>query len=848
MWGRMCMLGVVAATAAVQCLPALPADGVLLAAGTGVPLLAASLLRAGRHASDGLPGLVWRGLGIVGCVLLAAAWSLWQAQARLDDGLSAEHDDQVSRVVLRVAELVREAPDSRRFAAQVLSARMAGVPSRIEVSWHGPVFGGPYGHRGPPQPFPEIVPGQLWRMSLNLRRVSGAHNPQGFDYEGHQFARGIRALGSVRGKPELLEAADIDSLSTLAERLRHRLRAAMRPYLGELPYAGVLLALTLGDQASIPAEQWEIFNRSGLTHLVSISGSHITMIAALGAWLANALWRRLSWRGRPCAERLPAQIVACAAALALAWGYCLLAGWGVPARRTFLMLAVVALAYAARLPVSASRLLCLVAALVVLLDPWAVLASGFWLSFGAVAVLFSFGAGSGQALMIPSRGAAGTAPPAGLKGWLGARLRRLAPACRQAARLQLAISLALLPLLALLFNQLSLASPLANAYAIPLIGMVVTPLALLAGLAALTPGLESACGWLVWAAHGVLALLMPFTRWLAGLPWAVADAATPPAHWLLLALGGLAVALLPRGWPWRHGAWLALLPGLCWRPEPLTHGQWRMTALDVGQGGAWVVQTASQALVFDTGPRYGAAADAGGRIVLPYLRASGIGRVDVLVVSHADMDHVGGVRSLLAAMPVRRAYTSFDLPGFLRRESRLLQETPPPLPQRTERCEQGRGWQVDGVDFQFLWPLAGAGGGPGANDSKARNAHSCVLLVRGAHHAALLPGDVSSQEEARMLALGLVPEVDVMMAAHHGSRHSSSAGWVAATQAALVVAQAGRWNRYGHPHADARQRWHRQGATFASTSEAGAVLMHSMPLGLHWAQQRRLRQRYWHGL
>lgn len=844
MWGRASMLAVIGAHVLVQRLPELPENGPLSAAAAGLLLTLASLWPCSRfRLSTGMSERVWRILGVAACFLLASAWALWQAQVRLDDALAAEHDDKVSKVVLRVAELVRETPESRRFVAQVLSSRPDGMPSRIEVAWHGPAFAGPYGYRGAPPVFPDIVPGQVWRMALNMRRIHGTHNPQGFDYEGHQFARGIRAQASVRGQPELLRQTDIESLSTLAERLRHRVRAAMQPYLQGLPYAGVLLALTIGDQASIPAEQWEVFNRSGLTHLVSISGSHITMLAALGGCLMNCVWRRLSWRGRPWAERLPAQMAACFVALGVAWAYCLLAGWGVPARRTLLMLAVVAGSYIARVPINATRLLCVAAVLVVLADPWALLASGFWLSFGAVAVLFSLGSQAGK----NCGGKQETQPRPRWRTRLQASSLWLWHRGGQAARLQLGISLALLPLLALWFNQLALASPLANAYAIPVIGALVTPLALLLGFAALVPGLEFICHALAWAAHGLLALIMPLTAWLAALPWAVVDAASAPMFWMVLALGGLAVALAPRAWPLRYGAWLAMLPALCWRPPPLPHGEWQMTALDVGQGGSWVVQTARHVLVFDTGPRHGVGSDAGQRVLLPYLRARGIGQLDTLVVSHADMDHVGGARSLLMSLPVLQSYASFDLPAFVRREDRLLGEGPAPSPATAEPCEQGRSWQVDGVLFRFLWPLAGAGVWPDAQDSKARNANSCVLLVRGAYHSALLPGDIGSAEERQIQTRVGVPKVDVMMAAHHGSRHSSSQVWVAATRPALVVAQAGRWNRYGHPHAEAARRWRRQGSEFVVTSELGAILMHSTSNGLFWQAQRQVSKRYWHG-
>jgi len=851
MWGRASLLAVVAATALVQCLPALPERTAWVALAAGTASLAA-LLFVLRKTTE-TPN--WRG-GLRGsacvllCFLLALGWALWRTDVRLQDALVPENEDRVSRVTLRVAELVRETPASRRFVAQVLSAQPAGVPETIEVAWHGGGFFSPHGEgeqrsdseeNSPAFDFPEIIPGQIWRMALNLRRISGTHNPHGFDYEGHQFAKGIRAQASVRGTPQLLAERSLTSLSLVAEFLRHHVRVNMRPWLQDRPYAGVLLALAIGDQASIPAQQWTIFNRSGLTHLVAISGTHITMIAVLGAWLANALWRRLSWRGRPCCERVPAQIIAALAALLVAWGYCLLAGWGVPARRTFLMLTVAALAYATRVPVSASNLLCLVAALVVVLDPWALTASGFWLSFGAVAVLLAYATWAGQALKSVSADK-------------GARLLCF---LRHAVGLQLTVNLVLLPLLALWFNQLPLASPLTNAYAIPLIGLVVTPLSLLLAASSAIPGLEWLAAALAWAAHGVLAILMPLTQWLADQPWAVVQVASAPPLWMGLAFVGILLALLPRGWPLRTWAWLAMLPAFFWQPAPLLFGQWRMTVLDVGQASSILVETRHYTLLFDTGLRYTPTADAAQRIILPFLRSQGVRRLDTLVVSHADIDHAGGLGSLLHALPVARTYASFDLPAFVRWEAQRLGQSEnanplQPLPEINQRCTQGLNWQVDGVQFKFLWPK-----GEDIQtraDPRPRNAHSCVLWLQGSHHAALLPADIGAEQEAALLQSNptLKTDVadvvaDVVIAPHHGSRFSSSASWIAATGPQAVVAQAGRWNRYGHPHPDTKRRWIQSGAWFASTSDAGAVQFHSSAQGLKWTRQREVRRRYWHG-
>src|SRR5690606_1693387 len=252
-------------------------------------------------------------------------------------------------------------------------------------------YPGPYGPKPGSRPveFPELIPGQVWRMALVLRTPYGQRNPNGFDYEGHIFAQGVRAVGTVRGTPILLDDEPWASLPVVAQRTRHYVRDAMLPHIESLRWGGVLLALAIGDQASVASGDWVTFNRSGLTHLVSISGSHVTMIAVIAAMMVNYLWRRVSWRGRALAERLPAQLAAAWVALMVAWLYCLLAGWGVPARRTFIMLAVVASSLAIRLPLAASHVLAIAAVVVVLLDPWALLAGGFWLSFLAVYVLMA---------------------------------------------------------------------------------------------------------------------------------------------------------------------------------------------------------------------------------------------------------------------------------------------------------------------------------------------------------------------------------------------------------------------------------------------------------------------------
>lgn len=789
-----------------------------------------------RYRKQALAGKPWLYPGLDGAICVAVtimaglAYGSARVNDRLADTLDPSNEDKVTRVVLRVAELPRLDPDSRVFVADVLSSKPEGVPTRIQVRWNSGQYAGPYGGGGRPRAaseFPQLIPGQVWRMALILRRPNGSRNPHGFDYEGHVFAQGIRATGTVRGAPVLLDDEPWAGLSVAAQRARHYVREAMLPYIRELRWGSVLLALAIGDQASVAAEDWQTFNRSGLTHLVSISGSHVTMIAVLAGMAVSFLWRRLRRRGRGLAERLPAQLASAWAALVIAWLYCLLAGWGVPARRTFVMLAVLALSLGLRIPLAPTHVLAAAAFAVVLMDPWSMLASGFWLSFLAVYVLM---AGSGW-WGTPARSRLG--PVASLMGKLSV-----------AARLQLSITVALMPPLALLFNEVSLVSPLANAYAIPLLGALVTPLALLLAGLAVVPGMDAAAGAVAWVAHTILQLCMWPTAWLAELPGASLSVAAAPVWATLFAMLGVLLALMPPGLPWRSLGWAFMLPALCWVPARPAPGEWELHALDVGQGSAVVLRSASQVLVYDTGLRYSPDADAAQRTVLPFLRAMGIQKIDVLVVSHADLDHVGGLRSTLEGLPVQQSYTPFDVSAWLAREGRLLGDRDfPPLPLATSGCTYGHSWRVDEITFEFLWPL-GAGHIDLSAGTRERNRNACVLRIRGADHSIILPGDIGADEEKSLVHRGL-GKADVVLAAHHGSRHSSAAPFVAAVRAGHVIAQAARWNRYGHPAPAIVRRWQAQGAAFWNTGVDGAILARSRNGELTVESERERRPRYW---
>jgi len=501
------------------------------------------------------------------------------------------------------------------------------------------------------------------------------------------------------------------------------------------------------------------------------------MFASLAYALANWLWRRSS----KLMLRIPAQRVAVLSGFGAALAYCLIAGFAVPAQRTLYMLAVVAIALWTQRSVSASRVLALALLLVLLLDPWAVLAAGFWLSFGAVAVLFYIGS---------SRLGAGH--------WLAAW-----------GHAQWAVTLGSIPALLLLFQQFSLVSPLANAIAIPVVSFVVTPLVLAA--AAVPP-----LGFLLEPAHLVTAWLMAFIEWLAALPWAVWQQHAPPAWAWLTGVAGSAWLLLPRGFPARWLGLVAMLPLLLVLPARPAPGEAVLTVLDVGQGLAIHIQTASHDLLYDSGPSYSLEANSGNRIIVPYLRAKGVQTLDGLVVTHRDTDHSGGAESVLDAVPVGWLMSSLndDHPLFISQVYALP-------------CLDGQSWEWDGVRFDVLYPTAAQYAAP----TRKTNDMSCVLKVSNAHGSALLTADIEALSERALLARHASElRSDVLVVPHHGSRTSSTPEFIAAVGARVAIFPVGYRNRFAHPRQDVVERYRLSGAALHRTDREGALTLTLAPV------------------
>ncbi|HMM55098.1 MAG TPA: DNA internalization-related competence protein ComEC/Rec2 [Candidatus Desulfobacillus sp.] len=732
----------------------------------------------------------WRLLPACAAALLAGfAWAAALGQLRLADALPEANEGRDIRLTGVIADLPQPLENGVRFDFDVEQAD-AAVPSTLSLAWYN-------GWRleqsdEKPAPAQEVHAGERWQLTVRLKRPHGNLNPDGFDFEAWLFERDIRATGYVRAGPgnRRLDAF-VPRPAYAVERLRELIRERILGALPQREYAGVLAALVVGDQRAIDSGQWQLFARTGITHLMSISGLHVTMVAALGAWLAAFIWRR-----RPALMlRLPAQKAAAAAGWATAFAYCLIAGFGVPAQRTLYMLSVVALALWLGRAASASRVLALALLTVLLLDPWAVLSAGFWLSFGAVSLLFFISIGR-------------LAPGHWLVEW---------------GRAQWAVTLGMIPALLALFQQFSLVSPAANALAIPVVSLFVTPLALVAAVLPFDA--------LLLLAHAVLAWLMAFIEWLADLPFAMWQQAAPPAWAVLLALLGGAWMLLPRGFPARWNGAFLMLPLVLAAPQRPAPGELRLTVLDVGQGLAVHAQTATHDLVYDTGPQFSPDANSGNRILLPYLRAAGVHRLDGLILSHEDNDHSGGALSLVDGVPLGWTMSSMgEADGFAEMPGHL-------------RCADGQSWVWDGVRFEVLHPpAAGRDGVP-----RKSNDLSCVLKATAARGSALLPGDVEAAAESALVGRhGERLRADLLLAPHHGSRTSSTQAFLAAVDARAVVFTVGYRNRFRHPNAAVWRRHEASGARLLRTDRDGAVTI-DFRERMEITLQREARRRYWHG-
>ncbi len=745
-------------------------------------------------------------VAMIAVALMSFGFTGWRAIDRSLQKLDPSFEGVDLVVMGVIATLPRVDAQGVSFAFDVESATRAGdvvaLPPTVLLGWYHPMrhdSARPLSFDRSPT---DARAAQRWRFTVKLKQPHGVMNPHGFDFELWMFERRWGATGAVRERgrqgvdaPTLL---GVDS-SRWILRARQRMKERIDASVDDPRLAGVLAALSVGDQAAIHRDDWTLFRVTGVAHLMSISGLHVTMFAWLTAAMTLRLWRRSA----AASLRWPAPVAAPLVGVVVAMAYAVFSGWGVPSQRTvWMLLAIVVLQLSGRRwpwPL----VLLLAAVVVTVLDPWALLQPGFWLSFVAVGLLLV----SGQQTLV--RTPAGQA----LALW-----RRAADAALAGSRTQVIATVGLAPLTLFFFHQLSLVGFAANLLAIPVVTMLVTPLAL---LGVVWPALWSTGAM-------VLQALTWWLQTLADVPWAAWSVAVAPgwAQASGLAAGLLAIAPVP----WRLRIWALpmvlplAMPAL---PTP-PHGAFEAVAVDVGQGTAVLLRTQRHLLLYDTGPMSSPQSNAGNRILLPLLRARGETLIHTLLLSHRDTDHVGGAASVMNEVRVQT----------------LLSSIAPDHPLRSgvhsETCLAGQRWSWDGVDFEVLHPMRS----DLARDVKASNSISCVLRVVDAQgRSMLLTGDIEAKQEAAILARGAAVQSDVLMVPHHGSKTSSTSAWLTAVAPSVGIVQAGYRNRYNHPAPTVVQRFEAHRIAMLRSDTCGAWTRRA---DAQWHCERDVRRRYWH--
>jgi competence protein ComEC len=684
-------------------------------------------------------------------------------------------DGVVARV--RVVDFPKQTGPTVSFKAEVLGS--FHLPRRVRISWY--------------EPHVPIRLGDIWQLELRLRRPRGASNPGLFDFEAWLLRERIAATAYVvpGRRNQLLQSHVMSPLDKTRQRVVNRLASVV----DEPERVAVLAAISVGARHLISAGQWEQFAQSGTSHLMAISGLHIGLAASGGYFLAAFVAGMLRMN-------LNQHFLATLFAVGVGAAYVIISGLAVPAQRAGLMIAIASTVVLRRRQVRPFSVIAAAAVAIVLASPLASMAPGFKLSFAAVLVLL----------------------------WLARRrdsrqgdqvIRRLSRIVSGLGAMQLMLLFGLLPLTVLIFGRVAIAAPVVNLLAVPIFSLVTVP-CLLIGL--ILDGWAQPFGdKVLLIAAASLGPVDALINIVARFSWtSLSIPAISGLAWVIIGLP-LVWVVLPPGWPGRFVVFPALLALGLYLPGRPGAGCADIDVLDVGQGLSIVVTTHSEVLVYDTGPAYRGGGDAAESVVLPFLRQRGINYVDRLVVSHADLDHAGGVETLLAGIDVGgvRGGESLHTPG----------ERP---------CAAGDRWESDAIRYTFVHP-------PRHSDYDGNEA-SCVLLIEVGDQRVLITGDIENAAESDLVRAGSLPAVDVVIVPHHGSRTSSSAPFVAAVRPAAAIVSAGHGNRWGFPKDDVVGRWRAVGADVQTTAESGAISTRLCGRGgpVSLTRHRDSQRRIWH--
>lgn len=603
---------------------------------------------------------------------------------------------------------------------------------------------------------PDFRSGQEWVLNAKLQKPLTLGNPGGFDYSNYLHARHINWTGFVgRGDSHLIES-DTKHYPILT--LRNHMAETLASIDPDLKTLGILQALTLGITTNVDKDDWDLFRRTGTTHLMVISGAHIGLVAGLTYGFIKWLWCRLSWLCLRC----PAPKVASIAGFFMAAIYALLAGFAVPAQRALIVCFFMFFRNfsSQRFGVWQAWRYALFAVMV--FEPHSVMMPGFYLSFIAVAIL----------VLINQRFTIG--------------------GFRKTLLMQVACLIGLMPLTLFWFSYGAVNGLVANMLAIPWVSFIIVPL----GLFTTLTGQWFVLTWIVSILTHSIEYLLHYLHWVdsfayVNLNLSFTQFLTPLA--LMIAISLLVLLPLVRLTPVLVMiAIAAVFPAY----EKVNIGEVKIDVLDVGQGLSVVVRTAKHMLVYDTGGKFYHGGDMGKIAIIPYLMTLGVSAMDKVIISHPDLDHRGGLASLEEKFNINELIV--DDPVFYHRGL---------------SCHQYPDWNWDGISFHFFSI-------PSFKNSK--NNSSCVLQISTRAGQVILTGDIEKLAEQYLTdTYGERLASSILVVPHHGSKTSSTPQFIKNVAPQFALVSYGFDNRYHFPHQHAMQTYEQNHIPVYNTVDCG---------------------------
>ncbi len=696
-------------------------------------------------------------------------WALYRANIVLEQTLPEMLEGQDLVIEGTISDLPKRSFRRQQFIFEVKTIDQIKTDIqynyRFRLSWYEPYK---------PVLASVLKTGQKWRLTVRVKRPNGFMNPGGRDYEATLFQKGINATGYIKSGEYLgLQSSNFRQKIHQWRSLIHAEVKTSFPNLNS-----IIPALGLGIRDDLSQTDWDILKATGTTHLVAISGLHIGLISAFGFFIGRWLWSLPVYT----LHLVPATKLAAFFAIVTAFIYAGLAGFTIPTQRALIMIVTFMICLLLNWQASRFDMLALSLLGVLVLSPSSVLSVGFWLSFAAVGIIFYVMAGRTMAHGL----------------W------------HSTLKIHFIIALGLSPLLLLFFGQNPLLGPLANIIAVPFFGLLITPLVLF-GILLLSVTRPLGEG-LIKLADYLIGQFWPFLEWIATLPHNLFHETISSTPILISSLLGVAILLLPRGFPARWLGLIFIAPIFFSDQNAPDQGEFDLTLLDVGQGLSSVIQTQNHVLVYDTGAKFSDNFDAGKAVVIPYLKSIKAKKLDKVIVSHGDNDHIGGFQSIYKAITIDEILTS--VPNKLEGKNVQL-------------CHSEQKWEWDGVEFTILHPHKSIS----LTKSKRlkSNNRSCVLRVDNGYQSILIPGDIEAVIETRLLKNNItennfgVLDVDILIAPHHGSKTSSTKAFILATSPEYVLFSTGYRNRYKHPHEDVMKTYLEQQVNIINTAMTGAI-------------------------